>query len=223
MKPPVPSNEAERLRTLQLYQVLDTAAETILDDLTGLAAAICETPISLISLVDENRQWFKSHVGLSATETSREVAFCAHTIMGEDLMIVEDATKDHRFANNPLVTADPNIRFYAGAPLVVSDGIILGTLCVIDRKPRTLTTHQKDTLKILRHAIVTQLELRRAEKALFAVERLLPMCAWCRNIRAEDGSWNSPSDYLEKSVPITHGACPECASSMSSEFQVQNP
>lgn len=218
MNPPVPENEADRLRTLRLYQILDTATEKTLDDLTGLAATICETSISLISLVDKNRQWFKSRVGLNVTETPRDVAFCAHSIMGDDILIVEDATKDERFAQNPLVTAEPYIRFYAGAPLVVAKGISLGTLCVIDREPRQLTAYQINALKILRQAVVAQIELRRMQKELLALEYFLPMCAWCRSIRGDDGTWRSPQDFIIESVPITHGICPNCSGGLNSEL-----
>ncbi|MDA1302620.1 MAG: GAF domain-containing protein [Proteobacteria bacterium] len=113
--------ERERLRVLELYEVMDSASEEVFDNLTRLAATICEAPISLISLVDDRRQWFKSRVGLDATETPRDQAFCAHAIEDDSLMVVEDATLDRRFADNPLVRGDPNIRFYAGMPLGVKE------------------------------------------------------------------------------------------------------
>ncbi|MCW5960870.1 MAG: GAF domain-containing protein [Pyrinomonadaceae bacterium] len=211
MKPPIPGNEAERLRLLQIYKVLDTASEKTLDDLTELAAAICETPIGLISLVDEHRQWFKSRYGLDAAETPRDHAFCAYAILDDQTLVVEDATKDRRFAQNPLVLQAPSIKFYAGAPLIVSDGIALGTLCVIDHKPRKLSEMQMKALETLSRAVVTQLDLRRSQVELLSVERLVPMCAWCRNVRSQDGEWKSPEKYFENTVPITHGACPDCA------------
>ena len=225
MKSPIPENEQQRLRTLKLYRILDTAAEKTLDDLTHLAAAICETPVGMISLVDQDRQWFKSRVGVEATETPREIAFCAHGIMdGKSLFIVEDATKDERFADNPLVTGEMGVRFYAGAPLVVGNGdsgggnggdIVLGMLCVADHKPRRLNEQQKETLKILSRAVVTQFELLRAQEDLRAIERLVPICAWCRNIRTDDGKWQSLHDYIAESFPVTHGMCPDCADGMS--------
>jgi len=210
-KPPLPTNEAERLRVLRLFRVLDSGSESAFDALTRLAASICDTPIGLITLVDENRQWFKSRVGLDTPETPREVAFCAHAILQDDVFVVEDASQDERFASNPLVTADPSIRFYAGAPLTVAEGVSLGTLCVIDRKPRQLTAAQLDSLKILRQAVITQLQLRRALVDFRLLEQLFPMCAWCRRVQDPDGSWSSLYDYVARSRRVTHGICKDCA------------
>jgi len=161
MSAPIPRNESKRLKVLWQYEVLDTVPEEVFDDLTELAARICEAPIALISLVDEKRQWFKSKVGVSVSETSRDLSFCAYAITQSDLFIVPDATRDQRFANNPLVTSDPKIRFYAGAPLITPDGHALGTLCVIDKVPRELRLEQKQALRILARHVVSQLELRR--------------------------------------------------------------
>jgi hypothetical protein len=161
MSAPTPQNESKRLKVLWQYEVLDTVPEEVFDDLTELAARICEAPIALISLVDEKRQWFKAKVGVTISETSRELSFCAYAITQSDLFIVPDATQDKRFANNPLVTSDPKIRFYAGAPLITPDGHALGTLCVIDKVPRELRPEQKQALRILARHVVTQLELRR--------------------------------------------------------------
>lgn len=160
------NNEAKRLKVLWQYDILDTVPEEVFDDLTELAARICEAPIALISLVDEDRQWFKSKVGLTLTETSRDISFCAHAVKQQDLFIIPDATKDMRFANNPLVTSDPKIRFYAGAPLITPDGHALGTLCVIDKVPRELRPEQKQALRVLARHVMTQLELRRHSKEL---------------------------------------------------------
>ena len=161
-----PDIEKRRLKVLWQYEVLDTIPEALFDDLTELAASICEAPIALISLVDEKRQWFKAKVGTTLTETSRDVSFCAHAIRQSDLFIVPDATKDERFAGNPLVTSDPKIRFYAGAPLITADGYALGTLCVIDKVPRELRSEQKQALRILARHVVSQLELRRRSRQL---------------------------------------------------------
>jgi GAF domain-containing protein len=171
MNAPISPLEKRRLNVLWQYQVLDTIPEELFDDLTELAARICEAPIALISLVDEDRQWFKSKVGTSLTQTSRDVSFCTHAIHHTGLFIVPDATLDSRFAENPLVTEDPKIRFYAGAPLITPDGYALGTLCVLDKAPRTLTGDQQQALSILARHVVSQLELRRRTRDLAATNQ----------------------------------------------------
>ncbi|MDB6019464.1 MAG: hypothetical protein JWR19_3953 [Pedosphaera sp.] len=166
MSAPVPKSEAKRLQVLWEYEVLDTIPERVFDDLTELAASICGAPVAMITLVDDKRQWFKSKVGVTISETSRDVSFCAHAILQDELFIVADAQKDKRFANNPLMACDPKIRFYAGAPLITPDGHALGTLCVIDMVPRTLRDDQKKALLILSRHVMTQLELRRRSNDL---------------------------------------------------------
>ncbi|TDO20723.1 ATP-binding protein [Pedobacter duraquae] len=159
---PLLENEAERLKALQSYHILDTAEDADFDDLTALAAAICQTPIALISLVDQKRQWFKSHKGLSARETPRDYSFCAHGLaVPTQPLIVTDATRDVRFKENPLVTGDPGIVFYAGVPLVNTDGFALGSLCVIDTESRELSAEQIAGLSILGRQVIDKLELRR--------------------------------------------------------------
>jgi len=159
VKAPIPQNESERLAELHRYGVLDTAPEFAYDQLAELAASICGTPIAVVSLIDADRQWFKSNVGLDINQTSRDAAFCAHTILGRDLVVVPDATADERFADNPLVISEPHIRFYAAAPLITVDGHALGTLCVLDYAARELSQQQRDALRILSSQVVAQLEL----------------------------------------------------------------
>lgn len=153
--------ERERLAALRSYRILDTEPESAFDDLVLLASQVCKTPIALITLIDAERQWFKARIGVSARETSRDVAFCAHAIGQSELFVVRDAREDARFRDNPFVVAEPGIRFYTGAPLITAEGHALGTLCVIDRKPRTLDAAQLEALEALRRQVVAQLELRR--------------------------------------------------------------
>lgn len=158
---PLPEDEAARLSALWQYHILDTEPESAFDDLTRLAANLCGVPIALVSLIDAHRQWFKSKVGLELTETPRDIAFCGYTILQPGVLVVPDTLQDERFAANPLVTSDPSIRFYAGMPLVTPTKEAVGTLCVIDRVPRTLTPQQIEVLQVLGQQVVTQLELRR--------------------------------------------------------------
>jgi PAS domain S-box-containing protein len=162
MKAPLPENEEARLEVLRRYAILDTFPEQDFDDLARLAALICGTPVALVSVVDRERQWFKAKVGLSENQTSRDVSFCAYAILKPDVMVVPDALEDERFRKNALVTGAPHIRFYAGAPLLTENGHALGTLCVMDRVPRTLTDAQKDALRSLSRLVVAQMELRRS-------------------------------------------------------------
>ena len=169
----MPELEADRLRALRCYGILDTPAEQEYDDLVALAAQICDAPMALISLVDETRQWFKARVGCADPETPRAISFCAHAITRtkDEVFIVRDATKDEHFRRYPNVTGDPHIRFYAGAPLVTPEGYALGTLCVIDRRPRDLTGDQLRALRVLRRHVVNALELRRLVHAAEAATR----------------------------------------------------
>ena len=167
MKAALPPDETQRLAALAQYQVMDTPPELAFDDLTLLAAHICQTPMALITLVDGTRQWFKSKIGVTMEQTSRDLAFCAHAILRQDEVLeVRDAALDPRFADNPLVLADPHIRFYAGAPLITPDGYALGSLCVLDHRPRTLTAEQLAALRALSRQAVAQLELQRQARQL---------------------------------------------------------
>lgn len=164
---PLPANEKDRLQALSSYNILDTLPEQEYDDITRIATEICRTPISLVSIIDEDRQWFKSRQRLKSEETPREYSFCAHAIIRPDeIFIINDARQDERFSDNPLVTGYPNVVFYAGVPLVDSDGFPLGSLCVIDNRPRTLTENQLLALKALAKLVTTNFELRRTRQEL---------------------------------------------------------
>jgi len=221
MTNPLPPNEAKRLAALQRYHILDTAAEAAYDDIVRIASYVCATPIALVSLVDKDRQWFKARVGLEAVETPREQSFCAHAIQQSGTMIVEDATKDDRFAQNPLVTGEPGIRFYAGAPLVTHEGHGLGSLCVIDRESRQLDQAQIIALEALARMVVTNLEFRRTTAELAEVASnakiltgLLPICIRCKNIRNDTGYWQRVESYVKEhsEAKFSMELCPTCAS-----------
>ena len=223
MNAPIPNNEAERLAALKEYRVLDTGTEQPYDDITILAAHICEVPIATISLVDEARQWFKAKVGMSRRQTPREIAFCAHTILQREPFMVRDAKKDRRFADNDMVTGEPHIRFYAGFPLVNQQGLAVGTLCAMDRKPRELTARQEKAMQALVRQIMALLEFRRVSVHLAdalnhikTLQGLLPICAWCKRVRDDEGYWDQVEAYLHKytGIDFTHGICPECLQKM---------
>jgi signal transduction histidine kinase/FixJ family two-component response regulator len=174
MKPAaLPPNESERLRELLSLEILDTGHESQFDEIVQLASHICEAPISLVTLVAESRQWFKARVGIEITETSRDTSFCAHTILQDDIFIVEDAQADERFHDNPLVTGNPRIRFYAGFPLKTSGGHHVGSLCVIDTRKRVLTQAQKTALQLLARQVIKELELRKANRELQRKNQML--------------------------------------------------
>ena len=162
-----PDNEDERLKALKEYSILETLPERDFDDITKIASEICQTPISLITLIDSNRQWFKSNRGLNVRSTPRDYSFCAHAINTPDsILTVKDAREDERFANNPLVYGEPHVIFYAGVPLINADGFSLGTICVIDNKPRELTESQLDSLRALSNQVVKLFECKKATKQL---------------------------------------------------------
>ena len=159
--PSLVKDEVGRIAALQKYAILDTDPEQAFDDLVLLASYICGTPMAMISLVDEDRQWFKSKVGVSMSETPRAIAFCDTAIRQPDIFVVPDTLNDERFRNNPLVVSEPNIRFYAGAPLINEDGYALGTICVVDQKPREFGPSQQAALQALSRLVLAQLEFRR--------------------------------------------------------------
>lgn len=164
--PAIPEDENERLAELYDLGILDTDEEKVFNDLASLAAYVCKAPIALISLIDRDRQWFKSKIGVDASETPRELSFCGHAILQDGMMEVNDAFEDERFRDNPFVTSEPNVRFYAGAPLTTRKGYKLGTLCVADRIPRDLSEGQLAALRALSGQVTSQLEMRREIREL---------------------------------------------------------
>ena len=184
---PVPANEKERLKALDDYEILDTLSEHEFDRITELASIICNVPISLVSLVDEKRQWFKSALGLDVRETSRDISFCRYAILDSGPMEVPDATQDSRFQNNILVTGEPDIRFYAGYPLIDPQGHALGTLCVIDREPRELTKSQKRAMQLLAQEVIVLIVERRKRHHLTSFEKLFQLSNDLVFVGGEDG------------------------------------
>jgi PAS domain S-box-containing protein len=195
---PIPRNEPERLRALDNYNILDTLDEAEFDRLTELASIICDVPISLVSLVDEKRQWFKSNHGLGVKETARELAFCQYAIMEPALFEVNDAAQDMRFFDNPLVTGEPDIRFYAGMPLVDNSGYALGTLCVIDRAPKELTEKQKHGLKLLAAEAMALIQERRKKAELKIFEQLFESSNDLMFVGSQDGYFQKINPTFEK-------------------------
>jgi GAF domain-containing protein len=214
LKAPRPPEETARLAALARYEVLDTPPEPAFDDVVRLAASVCDTPIALVSLVDEARQWFKARLGLDVEETPRELAFCGHAILEDRVLVVDDAARDSRFADNPLVTREPRIRFYAGAPLETPDGYRIGTVCVIDRQARFLDDEQLASLQALARLAVDELELRwmRRQRASGSLGPVIVMCAACKRVRDENEVWHRLEAYLveQGGIQVSHGLCDAC-------------
>ncbi len=197
---PPSSDEAARLKALKRYGILDVPSDSVLDGITQVAADLCETPIALISLVDPDRQWFKSRIGIEATETPRDMAFCTHAMQYPDaLMEVEDASLDERFQENPLVTGKPFIRFYAGKPLVTPDGFALGTLCVIDYKPRKLTQSQRNGL-IRLSDVVTDLFNERYHSKLKSIDYVIEQSISHGLLITDPAQTDNPITYANKAL-----------------------
>ena len=167
LKAPIPPDEERRMKTLREYRVLDTPPEAVYDDIAHVCAGVCDTPIALITLVDGTRNWFKAKVGIEEElkESPRDISFCGHAILREEIFEVTDAVMDERFTDNPLVAEAPHIRYYAGAPLITPDGYKLGTICAIDIRPRRLSEAQRDTLSALSRLVMRQLDRRRRQSA----------------------------------------------------------
>lgn len=238
-------NEKARLQALRKYKILDTDPEKSFDDLTVLASHVCGTPVALISLIDADRQWFKSKVGVEVSETPREISFCSTAIQQPDLFVVPDATKDPRFSSNPFVVSEPKIRFYAGAPFTSADGHPLGTLCVVDMVPRQLTSNQENALLALSRQVQAQFELRKnlmdlrtalderdlaeAERdrtivelreALEHVQRLsglLPACSTCKLDVTISADLNAISGVVDGVMQIAR----EMKCAVGNEYQVE--
>ena len=212
--------ESERLDALRRYRILDTAPERAFDDLTYLASFFCKTPMALVTFVDRDRQWFKSRVGIQHPQTSRKISFCAHTILQPTVMVVRDMLEDDRFRDNPLVTHEPSVRFYAGAPIFSPEGLPLGALCVLDREPRTLTVGQEEALRAMSRIAGAILETRRsvgelaeATERLNLLSHMMPVCSSCGRLQSESGTWTSLELFVREHA---HQAgqlrtCPDCA------------
>lgn len=199
---PLPENEQDRLKELIYMEILDSGREDQFDDIVKLASQICNTPISLLTFVDENRQYIKAKIGMDAEETERRVAFCSHTILADEILIVEDTSLDERFYNNPLVTGNPHAKFYAGMPLKTSSGMNIGTLCIMDTEKRELTEEQKTAIKLLAKQVIKELELRKANleyvRIIAKLESTENLLLQAENL-ARLGSWEynkSTGDFI---------------------------
>ncbi|MGL4419236.1 MAG: GAF domain-containing protein [Gemmataceae bacterium] len=220
----VPSHpqEAARLEALRQYHLLDTLPEQSYDDIVQLAASICEVPMAAVVLIDQDRQWFKARVGVASTQTPLEESLCAYAICMPGQTIVENASTDARFAMHPVVVGEPFVRFYVGSPLLTHEGLPLGTICVADTKPRTASMKQLDALQSLARQVVRLMELSKAAQELARVletvrtlSKFIPLCAWCRRIRNEEGTWKTLEEYVRQTTGqnTSHGICPDCLKS----------
>lgn len=225
---PLPSNELARLAALRAYAIVDTDPEAMFDDLAFVASAMCDAPIGLVTFIEHDRQFLKARVGVDFSETLRSEAFCAHAV-AEDVPLLEvpDATSDSRFQDNPFVTGDAGIRFYAGATIRAESGEALGTVCVLDTKPRDLTGHQREVMLRLGRQATTMLGYRRVSRQLFealsevkTLAQLLPICSFCRRIRQDDDDWADLNAYLRVHADsqLSHGICPDCEQTKLAEI-----
>lgn len=212
-------DERARLDALRSYAILDTRSEAAFDEIAAMAAELCDVPIAVVSLVDEHRQWSKAAHGCPRGEVERSRSFCTHAITRDEALVVHDATRDPRFAHNAMVTGEPHIRFYAGQPLRDGAGHALGSLCLIDRRPRALPDAHRRTLRRLAAHVIHLLELRRGNRELAAclqrvdhLAQLVPMCGHCHAVRSEDDRWQRIEHFLRdlNGARFTHGVCPAC-------------
>jgi len=229
MSYPIPENEEERLELLQQLDILDSLGEESYDFITKVAAEVFEVPIASITFVDEERQWLKSRIGLDIAQTPREHAFCTYNILDDEMLIVEDASTDPRFADNPFVTGEPNIRFYAGSPIQLRDDIFLGSVCILDTKPRQLDEKQKQILTSLGKQVSTLLQMRKVSEDLRQrtrevehLQQLLPKCSRCGNVRSDDDYWTSVDDYLQTHThqQVTQSLCPDCSADLDEHLSL---
>ncbi len=215
-------NRLRRLTTLHRYQILDSVSDRTFDDIVKLAAHIFEAPIAAILQVDDGRHQLKSSVGVRGAElfSMNTQTFCQETMHEHEVLVIEDVAMDERFVQNPLVTSGPQVRFYAGAPLAKPDGLGLGSLCVMDTRPRRVDRREKEMLQSLARMVMTTMELNRVSDALASevvkvknLAGLLPICSGCKNIRNDGGYWQRVESFVQEnsSAEFTHGMCPKCA------------
>ena len=210
------------MTTLHRYEILESVSERTYEDIVKLAAHIIEAPIAAILQIDDGDHRLKSSVGVRGAElfSMHTKSFCQETMHEQDVLVVEDAAMDERFLQNPIVTSGQQIRFYAGAPLAMPDGLGLGSLCVMDTRPRRIARREKEMLQSLARMVMTTMELHRVSDALASevlkvknLTGLLPICSGCKNIRNDGGYWQRVESYVQEnsSAEFTHGMCPSCA------------
>lgn len=219
MSYPIPANEKKRLEALRLYQALDATPDQAFQDIAAIAAQIANAPVALISLVGKTHERYEANIGFTGNGVPRQESFCTHTILGTEALVVEDATADARFAQNPHVTKAGGVRFYAGAPIVDREGHGLGSVCVVDTKPRQLAPDKVDVLMRLARTAMRLLEQRRLSTKLAealeevkTVQGLLCICSHCKDIRVSDDYWSRVDEYFSTHTDalFSHGLCPVC-------------